>query len=173
MSAYVIRRYHPGDELALARIMRAAIEGIGPRGYSPQQVIAWAGRTHSAQRYIERAGQGDSVILALDESGEPVAYSLVEPDGHVDHLYCDPAHAGNGLGKRLLAEIDVIARELRLPRLYTEASELARPVFERCGYAVLERRDFAIDGVPIHNYAMKKPMARQEQAVTASPATIR
>jgi putative acetyltransferase len=158
MPSYVIRRYLPGDEQALARVMRAAIEGIGPRGYSPQQVIAWAGRAHSAQRYVERAAQGDRVILALDHHGEPAAYSVLEPCGHVDHLYCAPDHAGNGLGKRLLAEVDIIARELRLPRLYTEASELARPVFANCGYSVLERRDFAIDGVPIHNFAMEKTM---------------
>ena len=40
------------------------------------------------------------------------------------------------------------------------ASEIARPVFGRAGYAVLHRQDFAIpfeDGeVPIHNYAMEK-----------------
>jgi putative acetyltransferase len=37
-----------------------------------------------------------------------------------------------------------------------EASEPARRFFLKRGYAVLERRDFEIGGVPIHNYAMER-----------------
>lgn len=156
MSDYTIRRFLPGDEAALARIMRTAIEQIGPRGYSQQQVDAWAASSDPEKRFLKRAGRGDVVVLALGPRGEPVAYSLIEPDGHVDHLYCDPAHTGRGIGGRLLEEVECVARELGQNRLYTEASELARPVFERAGYALTKRRDFAIGGVAIHNYAMEK-----------------
>ncbi|MBA4163596.1 MAG: GNAT family N-acetyltransferase [Erythrobacter sp.] len=156
MDTYTIRRFLPGDEAALARIMRAAIEQIGPRGYNQEQVDAWAASSDPAKRFLKRAGRGDVVILALGPEEQPVAYSLVEPDGHVDHLYCDPAHAGRGIGGRLLKEVELVARELAQMRLYTEASELARPVFERAGYVLTGRREFAIGGVPIHNYAMER-----------------
>lgn len=159
MDTYTIRRFLPGDEAALARIMRVAIQEIGPRGYSQQQVDAWAASTPSAERFLDRAGRGDVVVLALGGDGEPVAYSLLEPDGHVDHLYCDPSHAGRGIGGRLLNEVELVARELAQLRLYTEASELARPVFERAGYSETGRREFEIGGVPIHNYAMEKSLA--------------
>src|SRR3990167_9563617 len=156
MDSYTIRRFLPGDEAALARIMRSAIEQIGPRGYSQAQVDAWAASSDPAKRFLKRAGRGDVVVLALEPMGEPVAYSLIEQDGHVDHLYCDPAHAGRGIAGRLLDEVECVARELGQNRLFTEASELARPVFERAGYAQAERREFAIDGVAFHNYAMEK-----------------
>src|SRR3546814_12978940 len=94
MDKYTIRRFLPGDEAALARIMRAAIVQIGPRGYSQQQVDAWAASSDPEKRFLKRAGRGDVVVLALEPKGEPVAYSLIEPDGHVDHLYCDPAPIG-------------------------------------------------------------------------------
>lgn len=159
MDTCIIRRFLPGDEAALARIMRTAIEQIGPRGYSQAQVEAWAESAHPAQRFLERAGRGDVVVLALDRSGEPIAYCLIEPDGHVDHLYCDPRHAGRGIGGRLLEEVECVARELAQMHLFTEASELARPVFERAGYRETGRRDFEIGGVPMHNYAMEKSLA--------------
>jgi putative acetyltransferase len=38
----------------------------------------------------------------------------------------------------------------------TETSELARRLFERKGFVVLERQDLLIRGVPIHNYRMTK-----------------
>ena len=156
MDSCTIRRFLPGDEAALARIMRSAIEQIGPRGYSQAQVDAWPASSDPGKRLQKRAGRGDVVVLALEPMGEPVAYSLIEPDGHVDHLYCDPAHAGRGIAGRLLDEVECVARELGQNRLFTEASELARPVFERAGYAQAERREFAIDGVAFHNYAMEK-----------------
>lgn len=158
MDIYTIRRFLPGDEISLARIMRAAIEQIGPRGYSPQQVEAWAASAHQAEHFLDRAGRGDVVILALDEMGEPVAYSLLEPDGHVDHLYCDPGHAGRGLAGRLLAETECVAREFARDRLFTEASELARPAFERAGFMLTQRREREVRGVRIHNYAMEKTL---------------
>jgi putative acetyltransferase len=44
-------------------------------------------------------------------------------------------------------------------RLHTEASDLARPAFERVRYEVTHKREFAIDGMPIHNWAMEKVLA--------------
>ena len=42
--------------------------------------------------------------------------------------------------------------------LFTEASELARRLFERKGFAVVERQDMVIRGVAIHNYRMAKAL---------------
>lgn len=90
----------------------------------------------------------------------PRAYALLEPDGHIDMLYCHPDYSGNGLAGRLLVEAEDRARAAGILRLYTEASELARPVFERAGFTILNRHDFIIGPestpVAIHNYAMEK-----------------
>ncbi len=75
-------------------------------------------------------------------------------------LYCHPDHTRRGLAEQLLAVAEQCARLDGMHRLYTEASELARPVFKSSGYVVQHRRDFMIehDGtdVAIHNYAMEK-----------------
>jgi putative acetyltransferase len=58
--------------------------------------------------------------------------------------------------------IEMHARDHGITRLYTEASDLARPAFERAGYSVTHKREFAIAhedrDVPIHNWAMEKPL---------------
>ena len=159
MDDSVIRRFEAGDEVALADIMHSAIRGIGPRAYDPRQVEVWAGRAYSATRYLERVRLADCIMVAAMGAEPPVAYVLIEPDGHVDHLYCAPEYAGRGLGIRLLDATLAFAREHGIARLYTEASELARPVFERAGYVVLHRRDFDLDSVPIHNFAMERTVA--------------
>lgn len=160
--AYSLRPFKEFDADALAQLTLAAIRTIATQKYSAEQVEAWAARHPDAQRFIERARAGSQIIGAVDGEGRPVAYALLEPDGHLDMLYCHPHHSGRGLANELLAAVEQQARGMSLRRLYTEASELARPAFERAGYTVTHRRDFEIahDGrsISIHNYAMEKPL---------------
>ena len=154
-----IRPYREGDAEAIVAITLAAIRTTGLRAYSPEQVAAWSAR-FSARRVLEWAGRGDVILVAVDGDNHPLAYTMFEADGHLDMLYCHPDHSGRGLALGLLEAVEAAARAQNLTRLFTEASELARPVFERSGFAVIKRRDFAIpfEGheVAIHNYAMEK-----------------
>lgn len=155
-----IRLFCKGDAEALAALTLAAIHAIGQRAYAPDQVAAWATRHPGPQRFVASAVKGDTILVAVDEADEPLAYALLEPDGHLDMLYCHPDHAGRGLAGQLLAQAEKRAKAAGVACLYTEASALARPVFERSGYALLHRRDFTIGPadapVAIHNYAMEK-----------------
>ncbi|MCV0381844.1 MAG: GNAT family N-acetyltransferase [Erythrobacter sp.] len=158
--SYRIRRFHAADAQALVELTRIAIQNIGARAYSPAQIAAWFSRHMTAECFRERAIAGDLILVAIGEADKPVAYTLLEPDGHLDQLYCHPDHTRRGLADRLLAEAERYAIARTFPRLYTEASELARLAFTRAGYVMLHRRDFVIEHgektVPIHNYAMAK-----------------
>lgn len=159
----MIRPFRAEDAAGVAELTLAAIRTIGARVYSPAQVDAWAGRHPSPESFLARAAKGDRILVAVDAQDMPVAYVLTEADGHVDMLYCHPDHAGRGLGSRLLGQAELAARTSGLTRLFTEASELARPVFARAGYTLLHRRDFTLPGergdVAIHNYTMEKRLA--------------
>lgn len=124
--------------------------------------MAWGARHPGAERFISRATKGADIVIASDADDRPVAFALLEEDGHLDMLYCDPDHTRRGLALQLLDEAESRARKRGLARLYTEASELARPSFERAGYRVSQKREFLIEfdgaSVPIHNYAMAKTL---------------
>ena len=156
--AYAIRPFRDDDAEAVAEVCAAAIEVIGPRAYSEEQVAVWRARHPGAQRYRDLAAAGAKIIVGVDDADSPVAYAVLERDGHLDHLYCHPDHTRRGLAVQLLAEAEMLAREWGVERLYTEASELARPSFERVGYAVAHKPEFEIDGIAIHNYAMEKAL---------------
>ena len=166
--AYAIRPYRDDDAESLSGILRSAIAVIGPRAYDEAQVAAWSARAPSPDRYRERVANGAIIVIAADGDDVPVAYALLERDadaepdqgGHLDHLYCHPDHTRQGLAVQLLLEAEQRAAALQVHRLYTEASELARPAFERAGYRATHRRNFEIESpdgpVAIHNYAMEK-----------------
>lgn len=103
-----------------------------------------------------RAADGRLLLVAVDEDDAPLAYGDLEADGHIDHLYCLPDAAGTGVAAALYGEIEAAARARGIARLYTEASEPARRFFLKRGFAVVERNDFEIAGVAIHNFRMEK-----------------
>ncbi len=87
-----------------------------------------------------------------------VAFIDLEPDGHIDRLFCAPEAAGRGVASRLYQALETAARAQGIERLFTEASELARRFFEQKGFTVLQRQDKILRGVPIHNYRMAKTL---------------
>lgn len=154
-----IRSYRPGDTDAIAALTQAAIRTTALRAYSAAQVEAWAAR-YCVQRLLDGAAGGDVIRVAVGADDRAIAYTVLEAGGHLDMIYCHPDHTGKGLGLALLAEAEAAARAQGVTCIFTEASELARPVFARAGYTLLHRRDFAIPfgggEVAIHNYAMEK-----------------
>lgn len=156
---YRLRPFEEGDAPALSKLTLDAIQATGAKAYSPEQVRVWSEGHIDAQRFVARAEAGHLIFVMADQEDTPAAYALLEPDGHLDMLYCAPEHTGCGLAKQLLAYAESKARDLGVSKLYTEASELARIPFEKAGYAMVERRDFELRGVAIHNYAMEKPLA--------------
>jgi putative acetyltransferase len=158
---YTLRTFRSADAPRLSEVFREAVRVVGAHEYTVEQTSAWLARAPAiGKRLLARVEQGHWIVVAADSNSEAVAYALMEPDGHLDHLYCHPLHTRQGLADRLLAAAEQHSRALKCNRLFTEASELARPAFERAGYIVTHRRNFTIEHegreVPIHNYAMEK-----------------
>lgn len=151
-----LRAYRAGDAARLAEIFRAAILKLGSRDYTAEQVAVWSGARVTVERLHEMYSDGRATFIAVDETDTAIAFSDLEADGHVDMLYCHPDHAGRGVASALLAAIEASARQAGMPRLHTEASETARPVFARAGYETVLRRPLEIDGVALHNWKMEK-----------------
>jgi putative acetyltransferase len=153
-----IRAYEPRDAAGLADVFFRSVRQVALAEYTDDQVGAWAPEPRTAEWAHGEATDGRLVLVAADQDERPVAYIDLEPDGHIDRLFCAPEAAGRGIASRLYDAVGEAARERGITRLFTEASELARGVFERKGFAVVERQDLVIRGVAIHNYRMAKTL---------------
>ena len=153
-----VRAYAAGDVPRLAEIFREAVAAIGPTDYDEAQVTAWLRRVPSADALAARLGDGRRVWVLADQAGYAFAFVDLEADGHIDLLYASPAIARTGAVAGLVGHLMAAARETGMVRLYVEASEAARRFFLKQGFTVVQRRDFEIDGVAIHNYAMEKAL---------------
>jgi putative acetyltransferase len=151
-----IRAYRDGDAPALAQLFYDSVRQAARRDYRQAQVEAWAPRVQDPSRFATKAADGRVFLVAIDGKDEPIAFGDLEADGHIDYLYCRPDFVGTGIASGLYDHLESIARGRAMPRLYTEASELARRLFTRKGFAVVARHDFDLNGVAIHNYVMEK-----------------
>jgi putative acetyltransferase len=153
-----IRPFRPEDAPLLATLFYDAIHGVAARHYTPAQIDAWAPSVPDPARFLARGTDGRILLVAESAEGAVLAYGDVEPDGHIDHVFRRPDAAGTGITALLYEALEAAAADRGITRLYVEASEPARRFFERRGFAVGHRRDFELAGVPIHNYAMEKPL---------------
>ena len=151
-----IRAYDPTDAADLADVFFRSVRQVALSDYTPAQVRAWAPEPRTAEWAHGEASDGRLVLVAANDNDRAVAYIDLEPNGHIDRMFCAPEAAGQGIASRLYDAVEAAAREQGITRLFTEASELARRLFERKGFVVLERQDLVIRGVPIHNYRMAK-----------------
>ncbi|MCS6624872.1 GNAT family N-acetyltransferase [Roseibacterium beibuensis] len=151
-----VRPYQTDDAEALSALYEASVRALGARDYSAAQIEAWASLTPSPEALDGRMADGRTRLVAVAD--DIAGFIDLEPDGHIDLLYVAPAAAGAGVARLLLETAEALAPLSGAGRLYAEASETARPVFERLGYSVTGRRDFEVAGEPIHNWAVEKAL---------------
>jgi putative acetyltransferase len=154
-----IRAYEPRDAAGVAEVFYRSVREVAISNYTPDQVRAWVPERLDVERSHLRSTDGRLTLVAADEQDQVVAFIDLEPDGHIDRLFCAPEAVGRHVASRLYAELEAAARAQGIGRLYTEASELARRFFERKDFIVLERQDMVVRGVPIHNYRMAKTLS--------------
>ena len=157
-----VRTYQPRDAAGVAEVFYRSVREVARSDYTAEQVQAWVPGPLDVEREHLRSSDGRLVLVAADEHDHVVAFIDLEPDGHIDRLYCAPEAAGQGIASRLYTQLETAARAQGAGRLYTEASELARRFFERKGFAVVERQDKILRGVPIHNYRMAKTLGQDD-----------
>lgn len=156
MPGVAVRPFRAADAPRLAGLFHAAVHGLAAGDYAQAQLAAWSPAPVDPARFVARASDGRFTLVAVDDRDSAVAYGDLEADGHIDHLYCDPAVAGTGVTAALYAALEAHARMLGVQTLYVEASEPARRFFTRQGFVVDHRREVALGDVVLHNYRMTK-----------------
>jgi putative acetyltransferase len=151
-----IRPFRPEDAERLATIFYRSVREGALSAYSQTQVEAWAPVPPKPTMYRDRAADGRILLVAVGDDDLPLAYGDVEADGHIDHLFCIPEQIGKGAASMLYDVLENRARLLALPKLFVEASEVARPFFDRKGFRVLRRNEIVRREVTLHNYTMDK-----------------
>jgi putative acetyltransferase len=154
-----LRPFLPADLPALIDIFEASIDELTAEDYSENQREAWA-ETARDEAFAKRLAQNLTLIATVE--GSPVGFISLKGNEHIDMLYVHPAVAGQGVGAILYDAVEKLARARGAVRLTVDASDTARPFFDRREFAPQSRNTLSIGDEWLANTTMEKRLVQPE-----------
>jgi putative acetyltransferase len=156
MSAVALRPYVPADTKRCAEIFRASIEELAAEDYSDDQREAWASRADDEEAFGARLA-GALTLLALID-GAVAGFASLKGVDEIDMLFVEPDFARQGVARTLVDALTKLAQARGAKRLTTDASDVAKPLFEHQGFTAQKRNLVRIGDEWLANTSMTKTL---------------
>jgi putative acetyltransferase len=164
MSAVALRPYLPADAKRCAEIFRLSIEELAADDYDEQQREAWASRADDEKAFGAKLA-GELTLLAVID-GAVTGFASLKGVDEIDMLFIDPEFARQGVGRALVDALTKLAEARGATPLTTEASDVARPLFERLGFTAQQRNLVRIGDQWLANTTMTNALAGESTPLT-------
>ncbi|APA67923.1 GNAT family N-acetyltransferase [Janthinobacterium sp. 1_2014MBL_MicDiv] len=148
----------PADMAALWALRTVAVRVGCAAHYAPGKIAVWTA-SPVPDAYAAMLAEGGGIVAMQDEV--IAGYAMLDINKHeVDAVFVDPARAGLGIGKRLLAALEQLARQRGIGRLHLSASLNAVPFYAAAGFIALREEAYAHpSGISLASMAMEKALA--------------
>jgi putative acetyltransferase len=156
MSAVALRPYVPADARRCAEIFRLSIEELAAEDYNAGQREAWASRADDEQAFGARLANALTLLAVID--GAIAGFASLKGGEEIDMLFVDPQFARRGVGRALVDALTRLAGARGAKRLTAEASDVAKPLFERQGFTAQKRNLVRKGDQWLANTTMTKPL---------------
>jgi len=157
-----LRPFLKEDLELLAEIFCASIEGLTQDDYDEEQRAAWmAGVLDDEEAFLKRLT--DQLTILVREDGDPVGFASLRGTDELDLLYVHPVYARQGYGTALADALERLAGARGATAVITNASETARPFFEKRGYVGQSRNTIIMGGEWLANTVMRKDLEKSEK----------
>jgi putative acetyltransferase len=164
MSAISLRPYLPADAKRCAEIFRSSIEELAADDYDEQQREAWASPADDEKAFGAKLA-GELTLLAMIE-GAIAGFASLKGAEEIDMLFIDPEFARQGVGRTLVDALTKLAEARGAKRLTAEASDVAKPLFERLGFTAQQRNLVRMGDQWLANTTMTKALAGESSPPT-------
>jgi putative acetyltransferase len=152
------RPYAAEDLPALVAVFTASVHELAARYYTPQQLDAWAPQPPKLAPWRDRLQNLQTIVATHGE--DLTGFISYTPDGHIELLYTSPAYARRGVASLLYSCVERRLASLGAIYIFTEASLMARPFFERFGFAVTGEDTVLLRDHAFRRYTMRKKAPR-------------
>ncbi|MEY8096493.1 GNAT family N-acetyltransferase [Falsihalocynthiibacter sp. S25ZX9] len=151
-----LRRYRDFDSPACYEIFCRAVHVGAAQYYSEPQRNAWAPHTKMPESWPLELAEQACWVASVEQ--KLVGFFSLESDGHLSLAYVAPEFRRTAVAAELYKKITEDAQRLVLARLFTEASHLARPFFEKRGWHITAPEVVMRNGVEIERFQMAKDL---------------
>lgn len=153
----VIRTARAEDADALAQIYYDAVRIGAAPAYSQAQRAGWATHRPSAANWANRL-DGLLTLVAGQDGLLTGFMSMRMSDGYLDLAFVTPDARRTGVAVALYDAIETRARAAKLSRVFSHASSMAKPFFERSGWRVIKAQQVDRGGITLDNWLMEKSL---------------
>jgi len=148
-----IRNYRDDDAVEIAQLFHGAVHALIDARYTAEELEAWAPTPPDHSHWRERLALKKPYVA--EREGEIVGFIELEDDGHIDCFYTHRDHQRRGVGRRLYDHLLRKADARGIRDLHVEASDIARPFFERVGFVLEKENRIERDGQVLRNFSMR------------------
>jgi putative acetyltransferase len=156
---FALRPLLPTDPPLLVAIFQSSIEELTGDDYTAAQQQAWAAMADDDEGFASRLAGGLTLVATMN--GSPVGFAAMQGNQQIDMLYVHPAMSGQGVGSMLLDALERLAVARGATRLTADASDTARPFFERRGFVSRQRNSVSCGREWLVNTTMEKKLIAQ------------
>jgi putative acetyltransferase len=144
------------DLAALTALFYNTITTVNAADYDEAQVAAWRAGASNREGWLRRIAEQQ---FRVAERGETVVgFGSLSNDGYLDLLYVHRDMQRQGIARRLLEELEHVARTRGLSEITSDVSLTARPFFERYGFVVVREQQVVLRGIELTNFKMTKTL---------------
>ena len=154
MNSVALRPYLPADAKRCAEIFRLSIEELAADDYDEEQREAWAARAEDEAAFGARLAEALTLLAVID--GAIAGFASLKGGEEIDMLFVDPEFARQGVGRALVDALSKLAEARGAKRLTAEASDAAKPLFERHGFTAQKRNLVHVGDQWLANTTMTK-----------------
>jgi putative acetyltransferase len=144
---------------ALARLFYLSVRN-GAGSYSDVQREAWAPAVPALEPWADRLAR-QTVIVAERDDGI-AGFMTMDVHGYIDLAFVRPECIGCGVGSALYGEIERIAVNAGHTAMTVQASDMARYLFERRGWTLIESTCVERQGIALPTHQMRKELVTTE-----------
>ncbi len=156
MSGVSLRPYVPADARRCAEIFRASIEEFAADDYDAEQREAWASRADDQAAFAKSLASMLTLIAVID--GEAAGFASLKGLDVIEMLFVAPDFARSGAATALIDALTKLAAARGAKRLTVEASETAKPLFDKLGFTSEKRNIVNVAGEWLANTTMTKTL---------------
>lgn len=146
--------YYNGEWKEIADLFHNAVHHSTRSLYTQEQCEAWAPTTIPYKLWQYRCETKRPFLYKIN--GRVVGFIEFDPDGHIDCHYVHSAYQRQGIGGILLEHVLSFTEVLTFEKYYVEASHLAKGLYLKYGFKIVEEKQVERRGQKIENFIMEK-----------------
>lgn len=125
--------------------------------YSEEERKVWQ-NSPQRERWEKAMVEQHFLLAELETDKTLVGFISSTPQGYIDFIYVHPDHQRQGLAQLLLDYITEYANVMKIKKLSSDVSLIARPFFEKNGFKIVSRNENKLGKETLINFFVKKDL---------------